>query len=244
MNKFDDHQSTTAKKLREHIDGLDQSKLKGNPKAIVDAIDEFCKENKMMTVGPVKGKVIIEELEKLKPKNMAELGSFVGYSALSFAPYVLKKYYCLELEDQYVEVTRHFVELAGLTNVEIIQGKAVHGIVALKEKLQGSTFEPLDALFIDHAKDLYIPDLRAVESTNLLVPGSIIIADNIKHPGVPGYTEYVRGSPEERLKYNESVPNINGSKFQGRWNLLYESREVDFDFDTIEITTVLEYLNG
>jgi catechol O-methyltransferase len=50
----------------------------------------------------------------------------------------------------------------------------------------------LDFVFIDHAKDAYLSDLRLILEKGWLHPGSIVVADNIKVPGAPDYHAYMK----------------------------------------------------
>lgn len=43
----------------------------------------------------------------------------------------------------------------------------------------------LDVLFLDHAKDAYLPDLKLVEQLKPPHTGSVILADNTDIPGAP-----------------------------------------------------------
>lgn len=56
--------------------------LRGNPVAIVEAIDTFGRtQNFLMNIGAPKGRIITSIIEECKPKVFVELGGYVGYSA-------------------------------------------------------------------------------------------------------------------------------------------------------------------
>ena len=38
----------------------------------------------------------------------------------------------------------------------------------------------MDVLFVDHAKERYLPDLRLIEEAGLLRDGSVVCADNVR----------------------------------------------------------------
>ncbi|CAN3373112.1 hypothetical protein DIURU_005265 [Diutina rugosa] len=236
-----------AAKCKQYIDSLDQSQLKGNPQAIADAIDDFAQENRIMTIGAAKSEEIRNRLRQSKPKHGAELGVYVGYSALRFAPLVSGTYYSLEVIPEYRDIAQHFIQLAGLTNVKFLLGDSATTLVKLHDELnlsEPSKRSVLDFLLIDHAKELYLPDIRTVETLNLVTVGSVIVADNCKMKyGVPAYLEYIRSTPEARRQFIETEPNPNGY-YPGRWNILYENTPVDFGFDAIEVSVVKAYLDG
>lgn len=56
-----------------------------DPKAIIDGYDKFCKDNWMMNLGDDKAKIVIDTIEKYKPKKILEVGTFCGYSSLVMA---------------------------------------------------------------------------------------------------------------------------------------------------------------
>lgn len=51
--------------------------------------------------------------------------------------------------------------------------------------------DSVDRVFIDHAKEAYLPDLRRILEPNWLRPGALVVADNIKLPGAPEYRAYM-----------------------------------------------------
>jgi catechol O-methyltransferase len=50
----------------------------------------------------------------------------------------------------------------------------------------------LDFAFIDHAKDAYLADLQLILREEWLRRGAIVVADNIKVPGVPDYHAFMQ----------------------------------------------------
>jgi catechol O-methyltransferase len=73
--------------------------------------------------------------------------------------------------------------------VEIVDGDVAHARAAVDaHKLQGS--HPFGLLFLDHAKDQYLPDLKHLLAEGLLAPGCVVVADNICFQG-ESHTEYL-----------------------------------------------------
>lgn len=62
-----------------------KSTPKGNPLAIIDGINNFCRKHAMMNVGEDKGIILTDTLKKTCPKSILELGCFVGFSSLLMA---------------------------------------------------------------------------------------------------------------------------------------------------------------
>ncbi len=81
--------------------------------------------------------------------------------------------------------------MAGLDDIiRVLEGPGADSLKKLHgdgEVLPGK----VDVIFLDHWKDVYLPDLKLVEELRLLHTGSVIIADNTDFPGAPEYVEYV-----------------------------------------------------
>lgn len=235
--------------------------IRGSPKKVIEAIDEFVKKNPMMIIGKHKGQLILDHIKESEPDCMIELGCYVGYLAILFAGALselerddcFSKYYSFEVNSAFAKIASKLIDLAGLSHmVEIIVGPAGSTLPDFAERIASEykRYKAIDAIFIDHWKDMYVPDLRVLESLSLIGPGTYIFADNILNPGVPDYVDYVQGDPEFRKEYNAAHANISSSILQGRWNILYESQTypvTDPDTgrkDAVEITKCVEYLSG
>lgn len=56
---------------------------KGDPKSVMNAIDKFgWTEQWMMNIGDTKGDILSAEIIKKSPKNVLEVGVYVGYSSV------------------------------------------------------------------------------------------------------------------------------------------------------------------
>ncbi|CAD31744.1 O-methyltransferase, human COMT catechol homolog 2 [Schizosaccharomyces pombe] len=241
--------------LENYIFSLPREKLdqiRGKPDEVINVIDEYVEQGHfLMNIGKLKGKIISEKIQQVKPKVMIELGGYVGYSAILFGKQLTDPsahYYSLEVNPKFAKIASKIIDLAGLSNkVTIIVGKATDSLVELRRSLPNviPSFEYLDFVFIDHWKDLYVPDLRVMETLDLIGQGSIIAADNILRPGVPEYVKYVQGSLDYRKEYDSTVSNVNGPQFIGKWNIIYKSKTIKVDDgkrekDAVEITEYIE----
>jgi len=75
----------------------------------------------------------------------------------------------------------------------------------------------LDFLFIDHVKELYLPDLMLALQCGLLAPGATVVADNVRTPGAPDYKQYMLEGDGARLfdttvhdtflEYSDTIPD-------------------------------------
>ncbi|ETI48825.1 hypothetical protein, variant 1 [Phytophthora nicotianae] len=144
----------------------------GDPKSVLEAIDTFGYEHHwMMNVGDVKGELIDEELEKVKPKVLVELGGHLGYSAVRFASKMRElsgpsaHVYSFEISSDFAAIATKMIEFAGLSDmVTIIIGTYGDNYNKLKER----GVEHVDVFFIDHDKKLYKSDLIIIEQSGML----------------------------------------------------------------------------
>ncbi|WBW71012.1 O-methyltransferase, COMT catechol-like protein 1 [Schizosaccharomyces osmophilus] len=242
----------------DHLLSLPSEKLnaiRGKPEAVIKAIHDFEKtaDTFYMDIGESKGQAIVNEIREKKPKIMVELGCYLGYSAVLFGKELLQDpaahYYSLEVNSIFAEMASKVIDLAGLSHkVTILVGPATESLVALREHLrkEASGFHAFDFVFIDHWQKLYVPDLRVMESLELVAPGTVLVADNIYIPGAPEYAKYVQAKPDFKREYNAKVQNANGNEFVGRWDILYDSKTVPIEFslgtDAVEITRCTGYV--
>ena len=182
-----------------------------------------------MNIGPHKGKQIVTKSKKA-PKTMIELGGYLGYSAVLFANEIADdpdaSTTVSSLTQSLLKLPPTLLTWQGLLDkVEIIVGRASYTLPAFRQRLfsENKHYTGLDFIFIDHWKDLYVPDLRVLESLNLIAPGTLIVADNIITPGAPEYVVYVNFSPDEKSS-TMTTKNPEGKEFIGRWNILYDTK--------------------
>ena len=99
---------------------------------------------------------------------------------------------------------------AGLRErVTLLRARASDAIPTLQRELDGRR---IDVLFIDHAKQEYLPDLKRVEEAGLLRAGSVIAADNVVFFGLDDYVDHVRNSG----RYSSSRTYTASLEYDGR----------------------------
>lgn len=183
----------------------------GDPEDVLGTLDRFGREHAfLMNVGDRKGEILDEEVRRARPLRALEIGAFCGYSAVRIARLLREwdgRLWSIEASRRCAEVARAMVAFAGLDDrVEVIHGPAEAVIPTLNE--------PFDLVFIDHWKDLYLPDLKRLEAHGLLHEGSIVIADNVGFFDVNDYLEYVRSSGRynsrnvaSSVEYRDALPD-------------------------------------
>ena len=120
--------------------------------------------------------VIKNILIEKKPKNLLEIGTAVGYSAICFSEYLDSDGYIdtIERDEQrYIEAIQNIKKTEVEDKINIIKGDAVEELPKLNKKY--------DVVFIDAAKGKYPFFLE--QSLRLLNNDGIILADNILYKG-------------------------------------------------------------
>jgi len=133
-----------------------------------------------INVSPVQGK-LLHMLARLQgARNILEIGTLGGYSAIWLARALPAggRLITLEANPKHAEVARANIARAGLTNVvDLRLGKALDTLPQLAQEKRG----PFDLIFIDADKPGY-PDYLPW-ALKLSRPGSLIIADNVVRKG-------------------------------------------------------------
>lgn len=176
----------------------------GDLDSAIAAVDEFAYGQKfLINVGDEKGALLDAAIRRAQPKRLLELGTYCGYSALRTARVMPEDahLYSVEFSEANAEIARRVLGHAGAdSRVTVVVGSLGDGgrtIEALEEE-HGFAHDSLDFVFIDHAKEEYLPDLERILARGWLRSGAIVVADNVKLPGAPEYRDYMRGA-EGRL---------------------------------------------
>jgi catechol O-methyltransferase len=163
----------------------------------IRVVDEFAYgESFLINVGDEKGALLDAAIERAQLRLLLELGTYCGYSALRTACRMPADAHLVSIE--YVEanadIARRILDHAGVGDrVTIVVGSLADDgtTAATLEREHGFGPGTLDFVFIDHDKDLYLPDLERIIGRGWLHHGSVVVADNIKFPGAPGYREHM-----------------------------------------------------
>ncbi len=124
-----------------------------------------------MASGHLQGRLLRMLVHMIRPKNILEVGTFSGYSAICMAEGLEESgmVYTYEINDEQEDFTRPWIENSPVADrIKFIIGNAITEAPRL-----GITF---DMAFIDGDKRTYIDTYEMVLS--ILRPGGYILADN------------------------------------------------------------------
>ena len=178
--------------------------------AVLREIEKLSKGVFLPIIGPVKGKHLVDAVRRFNVKDVLEVGTLIGYSAILIASNIPPegKVVTVEMNPNSARLAKENISKAGLANkIEVHVGNALTVIPRVNGKF--------DMVFLDATKDEYLEYLKLAE--NKLEKGGVVFADNVKMfaQAMRDYLDYVRNS--------------------GR----YRSEYVDVGFDGVEISTKL-----
>jgi catechol O-methyltransferase len=167
---------------------------------VIRTIDEFCyRQSFMINVGDEKGEILDAAVRRTRPKLAFELGTYCGYSALRIARAMTDdaRLVSIEFNPANAEIARRIWDHAGVVDrLTVVVGTLGDGDATIERLESDHGFAPgsIDLLFIDHAKEEYVPDLDRILGRGWLHPGSVVVADNVKFPGAPAYRARMRAA--------------------------------------------------
>lgn len=157
-------------------------------------------------------KILFDICQKEKPKNILEIGTAVGYSALLMLEGAKDAFITtIEKDNERVQQAMTNFEKNGVKErVDLIVGDAGEVLPQLED--EGKEF---DLIFLDGPKGQYLRYLPHLK--NLLCKGGLLVADNVLLHG------WVKG--EEFVKHKHRSMVVNLRKF-------LKCLEEDHDFDS------------
>ncbi len=161
------------------------------PSQVLRSLEKMAKKEFVPSIGPIKGKIIKDTIKRYRPKDILEIGTLYGYSAIIMASTLSGsdgKVVTIEIDKSLAETAKKNIVDAGVSEkTEVITGNALDIIPILDRKFQ--------LMFLDAAKGEYLEYLQSAEKY-CLVKGAVIIADNVKvsKDEMQDYLAYVRNS--------------------------------------------------
>lgn len=168
--------------------------MKGD--AILREIEGLSEKRYLPIIGPVKGKHLVDAVKRFNVKNVLEVGTLIGYSAILIALNLPEegRVVTIEMNPESAALAKENILKAGLADrIEVHVGNALIVIPRINARF--------DMVFLDAAKDEYLQYLKLAE--NKLEKGGVVFADNVKMsaPEMRDYLNYVRNSGRYKSKY-------------------------------------------
>ncbi len=161
--------------------------LSGLYRPLNSKLKEFrrdCEEKHVPIILKDAEELILNTIRMKKPKEILEIGTAVGYSAICFAtaaPYV--NITTLELREATVEkANRNIKDFGFQDRIQVIQGDGRETLLRLKEELSQGERAPFDMVFIDGAKGHYMEFWEKIQS--LIAAEAVVISDNVLYKAI------------------------------------------------------------
>ena len=163
--------------------------MPSNVDEVLRAIEKKAWRGYYPIIGPEKGKILADMIHKIRPKRLLEVGTLVGYSAITMAKELESdaEIITIEIDEDEAELAKENIRQAEVQpSIRVLVGDALDII----PKLDGL----FDMVFIDADKSEYFHYLRLIEGN--LHTGSTVVADNtnISTSSMQKYLDYVRNS--------------------------------------------------
>ena len=129
-----------------------------------------------MMVGTLEGRLLTALVAMLRPRNVLEIGTFTGYSALSMAEALPPdgRIITCDISEEHLAIARRHIAASPYAGViEIRSGPALETIATLPG--------PFDLVFIDADKTSYSAYFEATLAK--LAPDGVILVDNVLWSG-------------------------------------------------------------
>jgi predicted O-methyltransferase YrrM len=158
---------------------------------VLKSLEKMAEKEFVPSIGPIKGKIVKDTIKRYRPKDILEIGTLYGYSAILMAstlPGSDGKVVSIEIDKSLAETAKKNIVDAGLSEkTEVITGNALDIIPILDRKFQ--------LMFLDAAKGEYLEYLKSAKKYCLEIE-AVILADNVKvsKDEMQDYLEYVRNS--------------------------------------------------
>ena len=170
-------------------------------------LENYAKENKVPIIEPEIAQFLRFLLKLHRPKEILEVGTAIGYSAITMAETLKDNFQItsLEKDPDMIEEAILNIEKAGFKDqIKIIEGDALETFPHLSKHY--------DFIFLDAAKGQYIEFMNY--SLKLLEPGGIIVSDNVLYKGMVAQKSEVKRRQRTlvtRLRgYLELINHIEG----------------------------------
>lgn len=181
---------------------------------VIRVIDRFAYEKSfLINVGDEKGALLDAAIARAKPKRLLELGTYCGYSALRTIRAMPADAHLVSIEfnASNAEIARGIFRHANVEDrVTVLRGSLGDGGITVRKLREEHGFDRgnLDFVFIDHAKEAYLPDLELILREGWLRRGAVLLADNVKIPGAPAYRKFMKSNEGMLFRTHEHAAHV------------------------------------
>lgn len=144
---------------------------------IIKDMEEYAKENNIPIITPDVYSLIGILIKSTNVKDILEIGTAIGYSAILMAKSIGDEANIISIEKNEIlaDIARTNIRKAGLVgNITIIQGEATEELVNIEKNF--------DMIFIDGAKGQYLDFFN--KSIDKLRIGGLFVCDNVLFRGM------------------------------------------------------------
>ena len=163
---------------------------------VLRAVEMEAENGYLPIIGPQKGRYLAEEVRRVKPMHVLEVGTLVGYSAVLMGKEMPAGSEIVTIEnhrDEAKKAGQNILKANIPAKVKIITGNALDIIPTLQARF--------DLVFIDAEKTEYRQYLALIEDK--LHRGSVVFADNagMFAEQMADYLDYMRHSGKYESRY-------------------------------------------
>lgn len=146
-------------------------------------MEKYAEENHVPIVEPEVAQLLKVQLRINKPKNILELGTAIGYSALIMAEATSDSFITtIERRTDMIQLAKENIGRTEYKDrIKILEGDAEEVLLSLTEEY--------DFIFLDAAKGQYMEFFN--QCIRILKPGGVIVSDNVLFKGMVATDELV-----------------------------------------------------
>lgn len=127
--------------------------------AVLREIENLSRRASLPIIGPARGKYLVDVVRRFNVKNVLEVGTLIGYSAILIALNLPQegRVVTIEMNRESAKVAKENIRKAGLADkIEVHTGNALVVIPRMNYSF--------DMVFLDAAKDKYLEYLKLSEN--------------------------------------------------------------------------------
>ncbi|WP_257346199.1 O-methyltransferase [Pseudalkalibacillus decolorationis] len=161
-----------TEELKQYLEGLIS---KRSPE--VEQMENEAEQNNVPIMDLIGMEALLQIVRIHQPKRILEIGTAIGYSAIRISQ-ALNESHLVSVErdsERYTQAIQNISKVGLNGKISVLEGDALERVESIEKE------GPYDFIFIDAAKGQYERFFEAFEK--MLVPGGVIISDNVLFRG-------------------------------------------------------------